>query len=103
MDDPEEKPVHDEPNPPVDPNANTAMDLVIDETVAKLLQEYDMDGNGSFDKEEGQKFIRTILASVDPNYVVSEEEMEHAFNEFDIDQNGSISITELVHYIKKML
>lgn len=60
-----------------------------DEEVNQMMQEIDVDGNGFIDYSE------FILAQADKKRALSEVNLKAAFDRFDGDGNGSISIDEL--------
>jgi Ca2+-binding EF-hand superfamily protein len=65
--------------------------------------QYDVDKNGTLDKQEFRKFVQEVYLDEDmPESALDEEKFEQIFWEFDTDQNGSISKSEMFDFLASM-
>ena len=74
------------------------------ETVNKVWELYDVDGNGFLDKQETFKFVLDNIQQMgmEPS-VLTEEVFEATFSEYDYDQTGKISRNEMAAYLRKVM
>ena len=79
----------------------TDVDLILNQCVDDIWDNYDKDGSGSLDKAEAKQFASRILG---PEAVknFSDEDFDICFKEFDEDGSGTIEKAEMAGFIKKV-
>ena len=85
---------------------------VINRTIDKICAKYDMDKNGSLQRDEVKIFVTDKIQKVKNEgdkqargdiKEPTEEEIEEAFKKFDKDNNANIEKQEMVSYVIKAL
>lgn len=76
---------------------------VVHKTVDEIWGKYDVDGNGSLDKDETRKFVNEVMADLGETSAIDETAFEATFATLDVAGSGRIAKIEMVHFIKKML
>lgn len=69
-----------------------------------LWNTYDADNSGALDKEETKHFLQEALGNFgSARTMLSEENFENVFNQFDTDGSGTIERGEMADVIKQLL
>ena len=82
---------------------------MIQTVVDQIWADYDTNDNGYLEEEEAFAFIKKTLGELKElnkeaiDAAEDDEAMKEAFNEFDKDENGRLSKTEMVHFIRQMI
>ena len=74
----------------------------IKEIIDDIWKKYDVDGNGSLDKQETRNFLIDTLDNLGAKASFSDAGFEEIFKAFDLDGNETIDKTEMVDFIKMM-
>ena len=83
-------------------------DLIINQVLEEVWNNFNDDGNEHLDKDEMEKFIYiTLIENGDRNYKTindlrRDEEFQTVFAQFDDDGSGTITKDELAEFIKKV-
>ena len=67
----------------------------IKDAINSIWGKYDVDGNGSLDKNETRLFVKETLESLGMDGDLSDEAYDGVFSVFDRDGNGSVSKNEM--------
>jgi len=76
-----------------------SIQVIVDE----IWNQYDIDGNGSLDKNEIRQFVNEYLPEFNPEFEFSEPKFEQIFEEFDIDGDGTVDKYEMTEFITNLL
>ena len=78
------------------------LDEVIKNCVEDIWSLYDVDGNGTLDKDETRQFVKNTLKEMDPTILFDDEDFDQCFKEFDQDGSGTIEKDEMAGFIKNV-
>ena len=71
--------------------------------IEQIWSTYDVDGNGTLDKEETKKFVQDTLGNLGSGDEFSDEAFDEVFSTFDKDNSGTVEKPEMVTFIKQLL
>ena len=71
-------------------------------TVDEIWVKWDRDQNGTLDKTEMRGFVEATIAQSGINKVVTDEEFNQIFAQFDIDNSSTIERDEMAVFVKRM-
>ena len=71
-------------------------------TVDEIWVKWDRDNNGTLDKSEMRGFVEATIAQSGINKVVTDEEFNQIFAQFDIDRSETIERDEMAVFVKRM-
>ena len=77
------------------------------EQVTKYFEEFDTDKNGHLDRAEWPEFLKKFFATYKIETPLTEEYVERAFNDIDLNKDNLVQPDELEaftqHYVKEIL
>ena len=82
---------------------STPEDQAIQGVIDQIWETYDVDKNGSLDKEETKKFVQDTLGNLGSGDEFSQEAFDEVFATFDKDKSGTVEKPEMVDFIKQLL
>ena len=78
------------------------LDEVVKNCVDDIWSLYDVDGNGTLDKDETRMFVKQTLKEMDDSVEFLEDDFDQCFKEFDKDGSGTIEKDEMAEFIKQV-